>query len=227
MSPTAKTSGWPGSERSGSTIEPPAPADGRPGRARRAPRRSRRSPTRRCGRRSRCRPSRCTLVSSMRSTPTPRRTSAPRRSSVRRARRDDCSENGVSRRSAISTSTMRASATGSCGKSLASTLWYSSSSPPAISTPVAPPPQTTTSSAAGGDEAGVGAGPLEPVEEVRAQGQGVVEVLEREGVLGDAGDPEVGGHRAGGEHQRVVREPHRRPRSSPPARRDPPTSPAP
>ena len=80
--------------------------------------RARPSPTRSC-RRAIVVPSvRCTSSLSTASTPVPRRTSTPRRVSVRRARADDCSVNGVSRRSAISTSVMRAAAHGQLGEVL-------------------------------------------------------------------------------------------------------------
>ena len=147
MSPMAKTSGWPGSDRSGSTTSRPPRAGRRAERRRQRPRPSRRSPRRSC---------RPRIVRAVRQVDPVRldgrrrrRRGGPRRrgrTSVRRARSEDCGVNGASRRSPISTSTMRASRTGSCGKSLASTIRYSSRSPPAISTPVGPPPQTTTSS---------------------------------------------------------------------------------
>ena len=137
-------------------------------------------------------------------TPAPRRTSTPRRSSVRRARADDFGVNGVSRRSAISTSTMRASRTGSCGKSLASTRTYSSRSatghlhagrPAAAHDDVEGPVRR---------RGRIGGGSLEAVEHVCAQPEGVVEVLEREGVLDDAGHVEVVRDGAGSDDEHVV-----------------------
>ena len=219
MSPTAKTSGRPGIERSGSTTSRPPRPVGVPSIARQRVGGHARRPHRRARRDDRSVGEPHADLRRPRRRRSPRRTSTPRRSSVRRARLDDFGVNGVSRRSAISTSTMRASRTGSCGKSFASTRSYSSRSAPAISTPVGPPPHTTTSRAAVGHGGRIGSSSLEAVEHVGPQPQGVVEVLEREGVLDDPGHVEVVRHGAGGDHEHVVDEPRRRRRGRPGVRR--------
>ena len=78
---------------------------------------------------------------------------------------------------------------------------------PATSTPVGPPPTIDDVEHAVVDQVGHGVGRLEQAEQVVAQPDRVLEAVEREGVLGRAGDAEVVGGRAGGDDQVVERAP--------------------
>jgi hypothetical protein len=86
---------------------------------------------------------------------------------------------------------------------LRSTFWNSSTRAPATSTPVGPPPTTTNVRAPSSTRVGIGVGGLEALEHVVPEPVRVVEVVEREAVLVDAGDPERVGDRPGRDHEVV------------------------
>ena len=141
-----------------------------------------------------------------RSTPTPRRTTTPRRSSVRRARSLLAGPNMPSRRGAASTTVTRTDATSRSRKSFASTFVNSSIIAPAVSTPGRSTAAHDHVERSPGEHPVVDGRPLEALEHGMAQRHRVVEVLQRDRVLGDAGHAVGGRHRAGGDHQRVVGE---------------------
>ena len=150
MSPSANTSGWPGSVRSGSTVTRPAGSRSAPvSSASRPARLEAVTPaaqtTVRVGIRS---ASTVTLSLSMPTTVRPASTVTPTRCSERAAFAESEGGNVVSTRSAASTSRMRAVRGSTLRKSRRSVSRASSAIWPAISTPVGPAPTTTNVSQA-------------------------------------------------------------------------------
>ena len=150
MSPSAMTSGWPGSVRSGSTVTRPARSTSAPAASPSIPASPEaRTPAAHTTVRAAIRslePSGACSVTDSGSMPTTVRLSigvAPMRSSERAAFADSDSGNVVSRRSAVSTSSTRAPVGSIRRKSPRSVSRASSPIWPAISTPVGPPPTTT------------------------------------------------------------------------------------
>ena len=190
MSPSANTSGWPGSVRSGSTVT-------RPARSRSAPVSSASLPARpeavtpaaqmtvRLGIASTSPPA-CSIVTLSPSMPTtvrPVSTVTPSFSSERSAFADSDGGKVVSTRSAASTSRMRAVRGSIARKSRRRVSRASSPIWPAISTPVGPAPTTTNvSHAARTLGVGLRLGRLERAEEAAADDERALERLHLGGV---------------------------------------------
>ena len=202
MSPIAKTSGWPGTDRSGSTDHAPATSGRRAKGGRQALGPDTRSPTRSSRPAAACRRTGGPAPFDPIDAHTEAHVDAAAGERPAGAS-EDVGWNGASRRSPISTRVMLASRTGSCAEVAGEDL------PVQLAQPAGHLDAGRAASAdddvedAVGDQRRILGRFLEAAEDVDPQGDGVVDVLQRQRVLVDARHPEVVGDGTTGQHQHV------------------------